>query len=186
VVANAADLNILLPKQRFDVVIFFASLEHMTIEERRSALRETRSMLASGSHWVIVETPNRLWYFDAHTSLLPFFNWLPDALAFEYSRFSSRNYFREMYRVRNLENELHFLRRGRGVSFHEFELFMAPRHDLDIVSCLHTYFRELHPEEKQEWINSKASAYEEMLQLACPDLHPALLTQNLDFAIRKP
>jgi hypothetical protein len=107
------------------------------------------------------------------------------SLAFEYSRFSSRNYFREMYRVRSPENELHFLRRGRGVSFLEFELFMAPRQNLDIVSCLHTYLRELDPQEKQQWIDSGSSAYEEMLHRARPGLHPAFLTQNLDLAIQK-
>jgi len=59
----------------------------------------------------------------------------PDRLAFEYSRFSSRNYFREIYLAHTPEKELHFLRRGRGVSFHEFELFMAPRQDCRGVSA---------------------------------------------------
>jgi 2-polyprenyl-3-methyl-5-hydroxy-6-metoxy-1,4-benzoquinol methylase len=182
---NAADLKGCFPAEHFDAIIFYAALEHMTHEERRAAMRDTWEMLAPGSYWIVIDTPNRLWHFDAHTSLLPFFNWLPDRLAFEYSRFSSRNYFREIYLAHTPEKELHFLRRGRGVSFHEFELFMAPRQDLDIASCLHTYFRARDPEEDRRWIESKASAYEDILRSACPDLHPAFLQQNLDLAIRK-
>jgi 2-polyprenyl-3-methyl-5-hydroxy-6-metoxy-1,4-benzoquinol methylase len=182
---NAAELKGRFPGKNFDAIIFYAALEHMTHEERRAAMRDTWEMLAPGSYWIVIDTPNRLWYFDGHTSLLPFYNWLPDRVAYEYSRFSSRNYFREKYLVHSPENELHFLRRGRGVSFHEFELFMAPRRDLDIAGCLHTYFRALNREEERRWVESKASAYEEMLQSACPDLHPAFLQQSLDFAIRK-
>lgn len=182
---NAADLKGCFPAGHFDAIIFYAALEHMTHEERRAAMRDTWEMLTPGSYWIVIDTPNRLWHFDRHTSLLPFFNWLPDRLAFEYSRFSSRNYFREIYLTHTPEKELHFLRRGRGVSFHEFELFMAPRQDLDIASCLHTYFRARDPEEERRWIESKASAYEDILRCACPDLHPAFLQQNLDFAIRK-
>jgi hypothetical protein len=62
---------------------------------------------------------------------------------------------------------------------------MAPRQNLDIVSCLHTYLRELDPQEKQQWIDSGSSAYEEMLHRARPGLHPAFLTQNLDLATQK-
>lgn len=83
-------------------------------------------MLARGGSWVVIETPNRLWYFDGHTALLPFYHWLPDRLAFEYARFSPREYFREVYSEFTPDKALHFLRRGRGVSFHEFDLFIAP------------------------------------------------------------
>jgi S-adenosylmethionine-dependent methyltransferase len=182
---NAAELKGCFPSRNFDAIIFYAALEHMTHEERRAAMRDTWEMLSPDSYWVVIDTPNRLWYFDGHTSLLPFYNWLPDRVAYEYSRFSRRDYFREKYLVHTPENELHFLRRGRGVSFHEFELFMAPRQALDIASCLHTYFRALHPEEEWNWVKSKASAYEDLLRAACPDLHPAFLQPNLDFAIRK-
>jgi len=54
-------------------------------------------------------------------------------------------FFKDIYLAHTAKSELHFLRRGRGVSFHEFELFIAPRHYLDIVSWLHTYLRAYNP-----------------------------------------
>jgi len=184
-VANAAEVKRHFRPRQFDVIVFYATLEHMTHEERRAAMRDTWQMLGAGSYWVVIETPNRLWYFDSHTALLPFYHWLPDRVAFEYARFSERDYFREIYLEHTPERELHFLRRGRGVSFHEFELFIAPRRQLDVVSCLHTHVRQRHPEEQRQWIESGDAAYVDLLRRACPDLHEAFLQPALDLAIRK-
>src|SRR6185295_6991091 len=134
--ANATEVDELFSHSRFNYIIFYASLEHMTIAERMSSMRSTWRMLSDGDLWCVIETPNRLWYYDAHTSLLPFWMWLPDELAFEYSRFSPRDNYRELYREPTDESMLHFLRRGRGVSFHEFELAMKPIRELRIKSSL--------------------------------------------------
>ncbi len=123
----------------FDIVIFFACLEHMTIPERLTSLRHAWEMLSNEGLLVIVETPNRLWYFDGHTSQLPFFNWLPDELAFRYSKFSPRNNFRELYREYYADSREHFLKRGRGMSFHELEMAICPAQDLNVISSLSTY-----------------------------------------------
>ena len=48
-------------------------------------------MLAENGWLVIIETPNRLWWSDSHTSELPFYNWLPDELAFRYRGHSRRH-----------------------------------------------------------------------------------------------
>ena len=37
-------------------------------------------MLAPGGLWAVVETPNRLHYFDDHSAKLPFHHWLPGAM----------------------------------------------------------------------------------------------------------
>src|SRR5258708_3758153 len=74
VIANAAEVKKHFSPEKFDLIIFFAVLEHMTHEERRSGMRDTWEMLGPGGHWVIVDTPNRLWYFDGHTALLPFYH----------------------------------------------------------------------------------------------------------------
>jgi S-adenosylmethionine-dependent methyltransferase len=116
-----------LEGSRFDVVVFYASLEHMTLEERGTAMRQAWQLLAPGDLWCVVDTPNRLWYHDGHTSMLPYFHWLPDDLAFAYSRRSPRAGFRECYRVPDTDSRLHFQRRGRGVSYHELELALGPR-----------------------------------------------------------
>jgi S-adenosylmethionine-dependent methyltransferase len=185
VIANAAEVKKHFSSEKFDLIIFFAALEHMTHEERRTGMRDTWDMLDCGGHWVVVDTPNRLWYFDGHTALLPFYHWLPDRVAFEYARFSTRDYFRELYLEHSPEKELHFLRRGRGVSFHEFDLFIAPVRELDVVSCRHAYFRARNPGEQQDWIDSGNAGYAAHLQRACQSLHPAFLEPSLDLAIRK-
>jgi S-adenosylmethionine-dependent methyltransferase len=119
---NASEVYHELRSQKFDLIIFFACIEHMVYAERIDCLRKYFDLLSNGAHLSIVDTPNRLWYFDSHTSILPFFNWLPDNVAFDYSKFSERINFKELYRENSDEKMLHFLRRGRGFSFHELEI----------------------------------------------------------------
>jgi S-adenosylmethionine-dependent methyltransferase len=85
VLGNAVEVLEKQRGERFDLILFYASLEHMTHEERKQALRRAWQLLCPGSLLGVVETPNRLWHYDSHTSFLPFFHWLPDDLAFEYS-----------------------------------------------------------------------------------------------------
>ena len=62
--ANAKDVPRLLAGQAFDLVVFFGTLEHLTHDERLAAMRGTWGMIQHGGYWAVVETPNRLWYFD--------------------------------------------------------------------------------------------------------------------------
>lgn len=119
---NATEVYNELQGQKFDLIIFYACMEHMIYMERIDCLRKYYDLLPKGACLSIVETPNRLWYLDNHTSFLPFFHWLPDNLAFDYSKFSSRINFKELYYEYSDEKYLHFLRRGRGFSFHELEI----------------------------------------------------------------
>jgi S-adenosylmethionine-dependent methyltransferase len=183
--ANCADIQQHFAGEQFDIVIFYAALEHMTHEERRTGMRGTWEMLARGGSWVVIDTPNRLWYFDGHTALLPFYHWLPDRLAFEYARFSPREYFREVYSEFTPDKELHFLRRGRGVSFHEFDLFIAPTTELNVISCLHTYVRTHDATKRQNWVDSGSADFAAHLRKACPKVHSAFFEPSLDLAIRK-
>ncbi|GAI97568.1 unnamed protein product, partial [marine sediment metagenome] len=73
---NATEVQKKFSRNHFDFIIFYASLEHMTLEERISSMKTTYDILPYGGLWSIIETPNRLWYYDSHTSLLPFFSWL--------------------------------------------------------------------------------------------------------------
>jgi S-adenosylmethionine-dependent methyltransferase len=108
----------------------------MTTEERIDSLKQAWDALKYKGHLIVVEAPNRLWVEDTHTSELPFFQWLPDDLAYLYSIKSNKQSFNSKY----LDNEyLHmqqFLRRGRGVSFHEFELAFENLNELQILSSL--------------------------------------------------
>jgi 2-polyprenyl-3-methyl-5-hydroxy-6-metoxy-1,4-benzoquinol methylase len=188
VAANATEVAIKLAGECFDIVIFYASLEHMTHDERLTAMADTWNMLAPGRLWCVTDTPNRLWWFDAHTSRLPFFMWLPNDLAFDYSRFSARDYFREVYRDREREAELHFLRRGRGVSFHEFDLALGPAEGLDVVSSMRLFHRARRPLARLQELRRRKTLdvrYEAVLAEVRPDLHRGFFQRSLDLIIRR-
>jgi S-adenosylmethionine-dependent methyltransferase len=175
--ANSTEIDFLFRDRHFDFVIFSASLEHMTHEERMKVMKSSYSMLQPGDLWCVVEATNRLWYSDGHTTLLPFFLWLPDDLALKYSQFSSRRIILE--RIQESEDPLlEFLRQGRGVSFHEFELTMKPVDQLDIVSCLSFFLRRQHVLNRLHWRFSQGYAYERFLSSlsSCP---PLLLPTNI-------
>jgi S-adenosylmethionine-dependent methyltransferase len=133
-----------------------------------------------------VETPNRLWYLDSHTSYLPYFGWLPDELALQYSRFSPRDTIRRLP-SEPAERGLRDLRRsGRGVSFHEFDLAIAPTSGLDVVSCLQLERRHRNPLRNLGWRVSRPGRYESMLRAISPDVPRAFLQPFLYLSVRKP
>lgn len=182
---NATEVKQLFPDRHFDFIIFYAALEHMTMEERMSAMKDTWQMLSPGGLWSVIETPNRLWYYDGHTSLLPFHMWLPDELAFQYSQFSPRSNYRELYRDYTDEAKLHFLRRGRGVSFHEFELTMKPMRELRIKSSLNLTNKEKGLLGPLRWRFSTEYRYMSLLRKIMPELHEGFLQSSLHLIIEK-
>ena len=145
-----------------DLFLFFAVLEHLTTEERLEVLATARDVLAAGGAIAVVESPNRLLYWDYHTSQLPFFGMLPDDLALRYSSKSPREEFATGLKdglpsseagVPPLEHAgaaERLARWGRGLSFHEFELVFDDFPD-NVVGCNYEpelfAARELHPEE---------------------------------------
>jgi S-adenosylmethionine-dependent methyltransferase len=181
-VANATQIPELIGERSFDMIIFYASLEHMLHEERLRAIADTWAMLRSGDLWCLVETPNRLWHTDTHSALLPFYHWLPDELAFRYSRFSERSNFRECYHELNDERRLHFLRRGRGVSFHEFHIALGALDAFEVVSYKNEFLSSL------GWLpkDTLSERYMGFLKELVPELHPAFMQEYLDIILRKP
>jgi len=179
-VANAAQLPEEIRRRQFDVIVFYASLEHMTIEERLEAIAVTWAMLPAGGTWCVIETPNRLWFYDWHTAQLPFFLWLPDDLAFRYSAFSARSYFGELYREQTPAAMLHFLRRGRGVSFHEFELAIGADVHRRIAGWLPAARRF-----SALAFASLENRHRRLLRNIAPVVHKAFLEPRLDLVIRK-
>jgi S-adenosylmethionine-dependent methyltransferase len=178
---NAADIGGDFIGRRFDLILYFATLEHMTIPERLASLRQAWDLLTPGGHLGVIEAPNRLWTSDAHTSQLPFFNWLPDDLAFVYAPFSPRENFRELYGPEPKESMEHFLRRGRGVSYHEFEAAIAPVGELDVGEALAAYVRRRSlrrlPRD-QRW-------FRRYLMRQTPKVPPAFFEEFLDLLIHK-
>lgn len=173
---NAADLYEKIKERNFDMVIFYASFEHMLYEERVDCLKKYFSFLEKGSFFTIIETPNRLWFFDEHTSLLPYFNWLPDRMAFDYSRFSERSNFKEIYNEYSDEKFLHFLRRGRGMSFHELEISWGIKaKDIKVVSYLKQFFLPF----------SKEQRFFYLLQKISPQINKGFFYPYLNIIMRK-
>jgi len=185
-VMNGADID-RLELEGFDFIIFSACLEHMTLEERFSALRPAWSRLKPDGLLIVVETPNRLWWYDAHTSSLPFFNWLPDDLAIEYSAHSSRRYFNELYQPPIDEQmRLNFSRWGRGASYHEFELSIPELRQVRIA-CMNIWIRRRNPMQLAKHIVSGDHRFARMLRrISGLDIHPAFCESFLNLAIRKP
>ena len=183
--ANATEVHEILSGRPFDFVIFSATLEHMTHDERMIAMSNTWNMLSKGDLWCIVETPNRLWFYDGHTSLMPFYSWLPDDLAFLYSRFSPRRGFCDLYRETTEGSRLDFLRRGRGVSFHEFELAMKRAADLDVASSRAIFLRSRSVLRRALWKLTIESRYESFLVKAGPKIHRGFYQPFLDLIIVK-
>ncbi|MGD0262279.1 MAG: class I SAM-dependent methyltransferase [Verrucomicrobiota bacterium] len=180
-VLNCSQISSAFKPDDFDLVIFFASLEHMTIVERLTALKEAWAMLPRNGLLAVVETPNRLWYFDSHTSLLPFFNWLPNELAFTYSRLSPRESFRELFRDYNTVSKERFLRWGRGVSFHEFDLAIGPAKDLHVISSLST-FQGLRYKLKKMKLERR---FRTILTSIYPSIHEGFCDDHLNLIIQK-
>ncbi|HEV7365965.1 MAG TPA: class I SAM-dependent methyltransferase [Gemmatimonadales bacterium] len=178
---NATKMAETFQDESFDFIIFFASLEHMTIAERLAALSDAWRMLPLGMLLVIVETPNRLWYSDGHTSMLPFFHWLPNELAFKYAALSPRENFREIYTVYDAPSKEHFLRQGRGASFHEFDLAIKPAKELKVVSSLSTFHGFRHKPQR----SLLDRRYKAMLRRIYPGIHPGFCDDTLFLIIEK-
>jgi len=184
--ANAVDLEKATDQEEFEAVIFFAVLEHMTWEERCASLQAAWRILRSGQHLIVIETPNRLWHTDYHTTDTPFFHWLPDEIAFAYSRFTKRATYNEIFRERSDEALVRFARWGRGVSYHDFVLSLnIPEDCLPVDSYLRLFLQ------KQRLGGSllrysQRQRDEDRLQRIAPNIHPGFLCADLDLAMRKP
>lgn len=139
VCANADALARELRGRSFDLVVFFAALEHMTLDERLSSLAAAFELLSSDGVCAVLDAPNRLWPLDDHTAMEPFFHWLPDELALRVGASSPRAIFARWCAAPGRERT-DFARWGRGVSYHEFELALG-RGRFEVVSTFERYWR---------------------------------------------
>ena len=166
--------------QSFDIIVYYASIEHMTVEERIESFQQAYSLLSEGGYLIVVEAPNRLWIEDTHTSELPFFQWLPDNLAYLYSKFSEKQSFNSKYLDTEYSNLDEFYRRGRGVSYHEFDIAFKNSDNLKIISRLNriVYSKNL--------VNT--FVYKKMYKMYIKKFvkkHRAFFDEYLDFIIQK-
>jgi S-adenosylmethionine-dependent methyltransferase len=131
--------------------------------------------------------PNRLWFFDRHTSQLPFFLWLPDDLAYEYSSHSPRPVFKDAFGTRNPREMTPFLRWGRGVSYHELELALSESiGNLAVCDSMLMFNHRQSTLLRASWNASLEGIYSRMLRRIGNGLHQAFAEPSLSLAIRKP
>jgi 2-polyprenyl-3-methyl-5-hydroxy-6-metoxy-1,4-benzoquinol methylase len=175
---NATEVDQHFKPGEFDLVIIFACLEHMTIPERMQALPLLWDVLRDDGLLAIIETPNRLWFYDHHTALMPFFNWLPDDLAFAYSRFSDRKPFKDRYRQMTPSDMHEFLRQGRGVSYHELDSTLGSYRVVSSLSTFHGYRHTLRRSLRER-------RYKALIKSIRPDLHDGWFEPWLDLVIAK-
>jgi ubiquinone/menaquinone biosynthesis C-methylase UbiE len=69
----------------FDLVLAIGVIEHLPWD-RRALVDEYYRVLAPGGHIAVLDTPNRLFPLDSHSTGLPLTQWLPAPLAYEYTR----------------------------------------------------------------------------------------------------
>ena len=179
---NAAEFQSVTGSRQFDCIIYFAVLEHMTWQERFASLSAAWQNLRPGQHLIVIETPNRLWYLDDHTSGELFYHWISDEVAFAYSRLTQREIYNRTFRGEITDEKRVLLARwGRGASYHDFVLsFGIKPEDLPVVSSLTGYSR-------QGLARLRGiSDFEKVLRSLAPRLHPGFLVSYLDLVFRKP
>lgn len=182
---SATDVKTMFSGECFDLIVFFASLEHMTCTERLQSIRDTWGMLADRGCWSVVETPNRLWVMDNHTSHLPFFAWLPDELAYRYSRYSPREALAGLYGDEATDGTmLDFQRRGRGMSYHEIELALDRDERFEVVSSLALWERRRNRLRGLLWSLTSEARFEELLRRFGPPIHRGFYQQSLNLLLR--
>lgn len=168
------------PDGQFDVILMYAVLEHMTLAERLGAIREAWDKLPAGGLLVVVETPNRLWYYDDHTAMTNFFLWLPDDLALLYAKRTPRP------RYVDVTDPIDFVRWGRGVSFHDFEIALdLPCAELPVIGALTPWLRR-QTRTHRLGLNDLDRRWERTLKEIHPAMHEGFTTTYLDLILRKP
>jgi 2-polyprenyl-3-methyl-5-hydroxy-6-metoxy-1,4-benzoquinol methylase len=183
---NALDLESQFEKESWDIVIFYASIEHMLPSERKSALSAANKVIKKNGHLCIFGTPNRLWPMDMHTSQLPFYMWIQDELALDYARFSARKEFAEIS-SHNLSSGYELLYRwGRGVSFHEIEVALESIKQIKVVGALPIFLRRYSFIQKISYKLSLEHKYKHAIsQFGPKDIHPGFYEPYLDVIIEK-
>jgi len=184
-VMNAAELDKCFTTGSFDIIIYFASLEHMTYNERLKTLKVSWALLNKGGLLCVFGTPNRLWYLDMHTSLLPFYFWLPDDLAFDYSKFSLRHDFNNLNKLAFEQNKILFYRWGRGVSFHEIEVAIQPISAFDKIYDMAEFLRRYSFIQKTSYKRSEEYRYKRILSTKVKNIHSGFFEQMLDIVLVK-
>ena len=171
----------------YDLVLFFATLEHMTHPERLATMPFVwSSLLRRGALLGVLDTPNRLWFFDHHTSTLPFYHWLPDDVAIDYARYSPRENLKQDFLQSRRDDAERLARWGRGISFHDFELWLGRFDGTVTVSGMDEYSRGLDHSSSKAWEETREGRYSNLLRGLAPHVPAPFFEGALNLVMRKP
>lgn len=125
-VVEAANLGKFLEVQerRFDIILLYAVLEHLTVEEKLDLLRLCWNYLSDDGHLFVGEAPNRMVPTDFHSSKLLYFQCMPlDLWRRYYERSPHESWRRALDGAVGKEQFEHVaFRRGLHIGHQEFEL----------------------------------------------------------------
>jgi len=108
---------------QYDFIILSAVYEHLFPHERKIILPELWKHLRDGGYLFINQTPNSLFPFELHTTMLPLINYVPDSIALKMARRFSK-------RIKPHETWEELLRKGiRGATEREI-LSHLPRAEM--------------------------------------------------------
>lgn len=167
-----------------DTIVCYALFEHLTPAERIKFLIGAWKHLAPGGRLVIIETPNRLYFYDWHSSQIPFHDQLPPEIAYLWNSFSGRNSIPADIRAISLDemgkgNVERLYRFERGASFHEFYAALGPQNFRIINKSI------LDRREFKNWNASYIATLAEQLALVSPVPDIAFAQPCLDLIIEK-
>lgn len=182
--ANATDAHETLDIGSYDLIIFFAVLEHMTPIECLSSLNIYWTKMKPGALLGIIDTPNRLWLYDDHTSRLPFFHWLPNEIAIRYCAHSPRQGITALHEDTSAAGILSLQRWGRGISFHEIDLAISPVAELPIVSSLGHWRRRRDLAQALKWV-VRDRPYHRLLRRMARDVPVPWFEPFIDIILRR-
>jgi 2-polyprenyl-3-methyl-5-hydroxy-6-metoxy-1,4-benzoquinol methylase len=177
-----------LSKTPPDVVFCYALIEHLTPIERIKFLKAIWADLKVGGHLIVVECPNRLHWFDWHSSMLPFADWLPEDIALLWYSQSDRSSIWPQLKPKSF-SELQSMDRsqlyrfGRGASFHEFAVGIGLNHFKVTAGprSPNAIWRGNMPGYDEYW----EKMLTEKLQAMTPPIDPAFAACCLDLIITK-
>jgi len=185
----STELPTITRHRQYDAVIFFAVMEHLTWKERLACIRAAWELLGSSQFLIVVEAPNRLWHTDFHTSFEPFFLWLPDEIAMDYSRFTHREMFKDAFRDRSEDEPTRkerLARWGRGVSYHDFEIALdMPASELPVASAMWDFHRSSLLKRTASHF-TKRRRFSQILHSLKPSVHLGFFNPSIDIALCKP
>lgn len=155
---EAKNLRSYLSNKKFDVIVLYAIVEHLTIQEKIETLNMCWESLSDDGYLFIGEAPNRMLPIDYHSTKLSYFQQMPFELMKLYYENSPNSHWKSIMRksIKSGDFETRALyRHGLHVGFQEFDLSIMKSNELRahiVNDNFHSSQLNLYPYESLEAI----------------------------------